>query len=150
MISMKYFAYGSNMDGRRMKRRMQKIDLPFSEREHAGLRGYGLKFNKVTTNNPREGKANIEPNSNGAVEGVLYDVLDLSKFDEFEPGYYRDYLTVELDDGTKVSAATYVADPDKVREGLKPTKEYMSHLLAARSILSESYVKKLESFETLD
>ena len=138
------------MDPKRMKKR----NISFSQRIHAVLRGYILKFNKVATGNPKEGYANIVPDEKG-VEGALYDISDsdLSKLDRYEgcPTHYeRVEVKVQLDDGQEVEAVTYVAQPDKVREGLRPSRGYLDHLLAARDILSKSYYRKLESWETLD
>lgn len=148
---MKYFAYGSNMGPKRMKER----NMNFSQRIHAVLSGYILKFNKVATGNPKEGYANIVPDEKGVVEGALYYISDsdLSKLDRYEgyPTHYeRVKVKVQLDDGREVEAVTYVAQPDKVREGLRPSRGYLDHLLAARDILPKSYYRKLESWETLD
>jgi cation transport regulator ChaC len=148
---MKYFAYGSNMDQKRMKKR----GVRFSERVHAILKGYSLKFNKITSDNPKKGYANIVPDKNGIVEGVLYEIVDsdLSKLDSCE-GYPQHYkrvnVKVQLDDGKGIEAVTYIAQPDKVKEGLKPSKGYLAHLLAAKDLLSEQYYKKLEACETID
>lgn len=69
---MKYFAYGSNMNPERMKER----EINFSEREHAILKGWKLKFNKVALRNPNEGYANIEEDNESVVEGILYTIQD--------------------------------------------------------------------------
>ena len=148
---MKYFAYGSNMDTVRMVER----NIDFSQRIHAILKGYSLKFNKVAYDNPKEGKANIVPDEKGIVEGVLYDISesDLSNLDKYEgyPIHYdRIKVKVQLDDGQEVDAVTYIAQPDKVREGLMPSKDYLNRLLAAKDIISESYYRRLESLETMD
>lgn len=148
---MKYFAYGSNMDPNRMSER----DVHFSERRCAILKGYTLRFNKVASKNQREGKGNIIRKEGGIVEGVLYEMpdSDLTKLDLAEgyPDHY-DHLPVEveLEDGAKVQALTYVAQPNMIREGLKPTREYLNHYLVAQGILSESYLQKLRSIETLN
>lgn len=148
---MKYFAYGSNMDPERMRER--KIN--FSQRVHAALKGYTLRFNKAASRNPKEGYANIVPVDNGIVEGALYDISnpDITKLDRHEgyPDHYdRIHVMVQLDDGQKVEAITYIAQSDKVREGLKPSRNYLNHLLAAKDILSKSYYEKLESWEALE
>lgn len=148
---MYYFAYGSNMNPDRMKER--KVN--YFQRKHAVLIGHRLEFNKVASRNPKEGYANIVPDKNGFVEGVLYDILDsdLLKLDEHEgyPNHYdRIILPVLTDNGQDIEAVTYIAQPDKIRKGLKPGKDYLGHLLAARDILSESYYKDMETIETLD
>jgi len=155
---MNYFAYGSNMDVLRMKERMKKHYPPFHNRCAAHLRGYRLEFNKVAKDNLREGKANIVPDDSGLVEGALYniDMTSLSTLDEKE-GYPEHYLKIPIkvtlpSDGQEVCAITYIANPGKIRDsdGLKPTKEYMTHLLAGKDILSKSYFEWLQSIQTLD
>ena len=104
-MKLKYFAYGSNMDPERMRRR----GIKFSRREHAVLEGFRLEFNKVSSRNPREGYANIVKDPEGIVEGILYEIeeSDLSKLDKFEgyPLHYRrTRIYVKLDNGDKVEA----------------------------------------------
>lgn len=129
--------------------------MGFSQRVHAIVKSHSLKFNKVASRNRKEGYANIVPDEEGVVEGVLYDMLDseLSKLDKYEgyPDHYdRVKMWVQLDDGQEVEAFVYVAQPHKVKEGLKPSREYLDHLLTARDIVSESYHRRLASWETLD
>jgi gamma-glutamylcyclotransferase len=148
---MKYFAYGSNMDAERMRER----DIRFSQRTHGILKGYRLEFNKIASRNPQEGYANVVKFENGIVEGVIYEIpdSDLSKLDRFEgyPDHYdRLMIKVQLDDGQKLEAIIYIAQPDKIAEGLKPSRDYLDHLLAAKDILSESYRRKLEAWQPLD
>jgi len=148
---MKYFAYGSNMDPNRMKER----GINFSKREHAILEGWKLEFNKVSFKNPKEGYANIVMNENSVVEGVLYEIpdSDLKTLDRYEgyPSHYgRIKIIVIMNNGEKVEAVTYVAKPDKVKDGLKPSREYLSHLLKGCDLLSEEYCNKLRRLERLD
>jgi gamma-glutamylcyclotransferase len=148
---MEYFAYGSNMDSERMKAR----SVSFFQRTHAILKGYRLEFNKVASRNSQEGYANVVKFENGIVEGVLYEIpdSDLPKLDAHE-GYPEHYdrikVKVTLNDGQEVEAVAYVAQPNKVRDGLKPSMDYLNHLLAARDLLSESYRRKLEAWQPLD
>ena len=148
---MKYFAYGSNMDPERMRKR----GINFSKREHAILEGWRLAFNKIATRNPKEGFANIVKNEKCFVEGILYTIpeSDIEKLDRYEgyPNHYeRIKVRVRLNRGEEVEATTYVAKFDKVREGLKPSKEYLKHLLKGCDLLSEEYCERLRRWETLD
>jgi len=151
---MNYFAYGSNMDVRRMKER--KITFSDAERRAAHLSGYHLEFNKVANDNPLEGYANIVPDNDGLVEGVLYDIdaASLPILDDKEK-YPKHYLKIPIkvllpSDGQEVCAITYIANPDKIRSGLKPTKEYLGHLLEGKDILSEGCFNWLKRTDTLD
>lgn len=148
---MRYFAYGSNMNPERMIER----GVSFTSRERAVLKGWRLKFNKVSSINAREGYANIERDDNSVVEGILYTIedKDIEKLDTFE-GYPKHYnrvvLKVKKDNGEEVEALVYIANPDKVKDGLKPSKEYLNHLLRGCDLLSENYCNMLRNWETLD
>ena len=146
-----YFAYGSNMNPARLRGRC----VSFRSHMHAVLKGYGLRFNKVAKDDPRAGYANVVPEPNGAVEGVLYELSDggIERLDHCEgcPCHYRRMsIEVELDDGRAVNALIYVAQPGMIRDGLKPKKEYLAHLLAAQDLLSQAYRAKLAETDTLD
>ena len=147
---MRYFAYGSNMDPDHMRIR----GVMFSKREHAFLDGWRLVFNK-TSCRPGEGYANIEKDIDSTVEGILYEIedADIGKLDEYEDypeDYDRIYLKVRLDDGAVIEAFAYIAQPDRVKDGLRPTREYLSHLLKGCDLLSEQYCLMLMSQEACD
>lgn len=149
---MNYFAYGSNIS----KQRMEGRSITFSERCSAHLLGYRLEFNKVAQSNPKEGKANIVVDDRGLVEGALYDidVTSLPALDRCE-GYPEHYLKIPIkvllpSDGKEVCAITYVANPSKIRDGLKPSKEYLNYLLEGEDILSVKYFNWLKETATLD
>ena len=148
---MRYFAYGSNMNPRRMRQR----GIRFSGRKRAILEGWRLEFNKVASRNPEEGYANIVEDEKGVVEGVLYEIPDpdiykLDKYEGYPDHYIRIGVTVKLENGREVEAVTYVARGDKVRSGLRPSREYIRHLLRGSDLLSEEYREKLKSWKTLD
>jgi gamma-glutamylcyclotransferase len=149
---MKYFAYGSNMDADRMK---QERGINFSKREHAILEGWKLVFNKIAYRNPNEGYANIEREKGSIVEGILYEIQesDLKLLDKYEhcPCHYnRLNVKVKLDSRDEVEAITYVANLNKVKRCLKPSKQYLSHLLKGCDLLSEEYCERLRKWQTLD
>ena len=151
--NMYYFAYGSNMDVKRLEERLGRA---VTVKAAGRLQRDALRFNKVASGNPREGYANIVEGLGEEVWGVVYEVTeeDLEQLNVYEGvaggHYYRKKVSVELEDGTVVEAVTYVAFPERVEEGLKPRREYLEHLLAARDILPDWYVRRLEETETLD
>jgi len=149
-MKLKYFAYGSNMNPKRMNQR----GIEFLKREHATLSGWRLEFNKIASRNPNEGYANIIQDEKSVAEGIIYEIQksDIEKLDNYEgyPNHYnRTEVMVKLDDGQEVEAITYIAQPNKIRSGLKPSKEYIGHLLKGCDILSEEYFEKLNRWETL-
>jgi gamma-glutamylcyclotransferase (GGCT)/AIG2-like uncharacterized protein YtfP len=102
-----------------------------------------------------EGYANIEPDKNDIVEGILYEISDsdLKKLDKYEgyPDHYKKInLKVEIDTVKEVKVITYIANSCKIRNGLKPNREYLGHLLKGCDLLSESYCERLRKWETLD
>ncbi|MCX8189580.1 MAG: gamma-glutamylcyclotransferase, partial [Nitrososphaeria archaeon] len=54
-----------------------------------------------------------------------------------------------LDSGEQLEAVTYVANPRKIKDGLKPSREYLNHLLKGCDLLSKEYCEKLRLQETL-
>lgn len=146
---MYYFAYGSNMDESRMKNR----GVDFLSREFAILKGYKLLFNKKATAG-NFSFANIEVDENNIVEGILYKVSaeGMTKLDKHE-GYPNNYYktNVEVIKGNEsVSAIVYIANDDKIVEGLLPKKEYLSHILKGKDLLSAAYFQRLLNIKTLD
>lgn len=141
---MKYFAYGSNMDISRMIDRGVK----FSSREYARLNGYRLVFNKKAQKG-NFSYANIDISESDFVEGVLYDVeMDgIKQLDTFE-GYPKHYTRINVividKNDNKIESIAYIANSDKICEGLYPTSEYINHLLQGKDILSESYINSIK------
>lgn len=148
-----YFAYGSNMNPERMRKRIGE----WSIRVPARLEGWRLVFNKIASRNPCEGYANIVPAENSRVEGCLYLLPEtsLQKLDRCEgvvDGHYerRKVMVQRVDTGELIEAITYVACAGWIKDDLKPTRDYLRHLLAGADCLSEGYLRFLESIETLD
>lgn len=149
-MTMKYFAYGSNMNKDRMKER--KIN--FTSRQFAKLFGYKLVFNKKA----KDGEfayANIIASENDCVEGAVYEFpeSDITLLDQKE-GYplHYDKTIVKLIDnsGNQIEAITYVAQANKIKQGLLPQKKYLNHLLAGQDILSKEYFDQLTQTKTCD
>ncbi len=147
---MLYFAYGSNMNQDRMKKR----GADFSCARKALLKDYQLKFNKVSTKNNDEGFANIITTDGSMVEGVLYQLddeslLKLDKFENYPISYKREIVKVEIEDAILLEATTYIANSGHVSENLLPNSSYLSHLLAAKNYLSREYYEFLLNHPTL-
>jgi len=141
MITLKYFAYGSNMS----KSRMIKRGLPISNRQTGILEDYKFIINKKSYKNPNIGFANIIPSNKDVVEGILYDVTeeDIKKLDKFE-GYPKHYdkkiLTIKLSTGDLTHAIVYVAKDDWVSETtLNSTIDYKNFILEGVNFLSAKY-----------
>jgi gamma-glutamylcyclotransferase (GGCT)/AIG2-like uncharacterized protein YtfP len=100
------------------------------------------------------GFANINEDADGVVEGILYEIADgdLPRLDESEryPDHYdRIDVTVEGDAGRQRCFA-YRAQPDKVCAGLKPSRNYLNHILAAGDFLSRQYHEALDKSQAYE
>lgn len=137
---MKYFAYGSNMYSLEIK-----VTLG-SKPKSSGitkLTGYKFAYNKESTRD-HSGKANIYPQSDEYVYGVLYEVTaeQMSEIDKKEGGYKRLEISLLLGD-KKVKAITYSAKPERINNNIHPTDEYRSKIAkgATENNLPVSYIK---------
>ena len=134
-----YFAYGSNMNLDQMLDRKAY----FTRRIKAWVGGYRLVFNKIASNEPGYGKANIVADSSFDVMGILYEVQesDLSMLDRFEGvvgnHYERKEMQVQTKEFGEVTAVVYLAHPSKIQNGLLPTDVYAANFYAGLDILGE-------------
>jgi gamma-glutamylcyclotransferase (GGCT)/AIG2-like uncharacterized protein YtfP len=134
-----YFAYGSNMDVSRMLDRKAY----FTQRKWGVVHGHRLVFNKISDDYPGYGFANIVPEHGFDAMGVLYEVNadGLAQLDRYEGvrggHYFRTQMMVSRGDGTSVNAIVYLANPNKVKDGLLPTDSYMDRLYKGIDILGE-------------
>ncbi len=132
--------------------RMEERGVEFYSYRRGILKNHRLVFNKLCRlYEGGYGCANVEPSKGDAVEGVLYEVdLEqaipvLDRYEGYPNHYLREVKEIETPEGEKVEAVVYVAHPSKVREGLKPSPDYLNHLLEAcrLGLLSEGYCQKL-------
>ncbi|HLG45691.1 MAG TPA: gamma-glutamylcyclotransferase family protein [Reyranella sp.] len=151
-----YFAYGSNMNPARLAdQRLKERAVQMGPRIGGRLDGWRLAFNKIARAPEGAAAGNIVEAPGEVVHGTLNQMPDagLAVLDIWEGvagGHYRRQTVrvVRVDTGEAVEAVTYVAL--KVGEGLKPTREYLSHLLAGRDLLPAEYWERLQKTETLD
>ena len=145
-----YFAYGSNMhhSAFRERRGMQP-----TEWRVARVRGYRLRFNLEGRPSGKAAPANICPDPNGEMWGVLYRITrrELLRLDSTEgvPGrHYRHVLVPAEDtDGNIVTAVAYMA-PGLEADRL-PSFRYISLLRegARAHGLPEAWVEYLDSVQ---
>lgn len=143
-----YFAYGSNMDFERLKER----EIFFEFLGKATLHNFELCFNKIASIKNGAGYANIIDKVGGSVEGLLFNIENIATLDGYEgyPFHYEKYkLFVTLNE-KNIEAVVYIANPEKTKQNLKPTKEYLNRLLTAKEYLSAEYYEQLQRTETID
>lgn len=149
--SVSYFAYGSSMSSPELRKRLRWADKEETQfradtkPRRAVLEHYRLEFNKPEGTHSSQGRANIVPDSNGTVEGVVYQLKKsaVEFLDKYEVGYVRQSLAVKVD-GKDVKAELYVAE--STRPGLKPDDKYLDVLLdgAREHQLGDTYIRRLE------
>jgi len=88
------------------------------------------------------------------VEGIIYKINEecrdeLDYWEGYPDNYQRPDMLVESDNG-ELNCVVYIANPTKVKEGLKPTKKYLSLLLEGRDFLSPKYISFLEKVTTIE
>jgi cation transport regulator ChaC len=145
-----YLAYGSNMhhSAFRERRRMQPIEWRIGR-----IKGYRLRFNLEGRPKGRAAPANICPDPDGEVWGVLYKITqrDLVRLDATEgvPGrnYRHVWVPAEDPDGNIVTAVVYMAR-GKETDGT-PSLRYISLLRdgARAHGLPEDWVRFLDSVQ---
>ena len=151
-----YFAYGSNMNPARLAdQRLKERAVQMGPRVGGRLDGWRLVFNKVARSPAGAAAGNIVEAPGEVVHGTLNQMPDagLAVLDIWEGvagGHYerRTVPVVRADTGETVEAVTYIAL--KLAEGLRPTREYLGHLLAGKDLLPAAYWEKLKETPTLD
>ncbi len=146
-----YFAYGSNMNTERVHER----GLAISNVQSGRLSGFRLKFNKRSRIPPPSGRANIVQEDSSEVFGVLYrlgsesEIVKMDRFEHAPIDYRRLIVEVQTETGP-IPSWTYIANPRAIDDSLQPTRSYLNHLLAGRSMLPDHYVAQLETVSCID
>lgn len=144
-----YFAFGSNMRTSRMEERIRGgiFRAPIVARLHH----YRLEFSK------RPGYASVHRTPDAVVYGLAYamDEVAFGELDKcegcfsadtipdgMEPAwsghYFRMACTIQVlvdADWVTAPAVTYKAHAHMTNDGLRPTEEYLGHLLAGEDVL---------------
>jgi len=142
---MYYYAYGSNMDDKRMTER----GVNFLSKEKGTLKGYKFIINKKSQKNQNLGFANIIRDDNSEVEGIIYevnpeDILKLDKFEGAPKHYRRETYTID-----NKQCVIYIANNEWTSKNeLEATYEYKNHILEGKEYLSEKYYNKLLEIKT--
>src|SRR5580658_4704365 len=124
-----YFAYGSNMHDSafRVRRRMKPVEW-----RPGRIIGYRLRFNLEGRPKGKAAPANICPDADQEVWGVLYKITrrDMLRLDSTEGvpgrGYRPTWLTAVDMDGNPLTAIAYVATGKEI-DG-RPSHRYISLL----------------------
>jgi len=135
--------------------RLKPKGVALGRRIGGRLDGWRLTFDKVVRAPKGAGAGNIVVTAGGVVHGTLnelppagLEVLDI--WEGVAGGHYerRTVPVVRADTGDTIEAVTYVAL--LVGESLRPTRDYLGHLLAGRDLLPVDYWERLRVTLTLD
>lgn len=153
-MSLKYFAYGSNMCSVRLRAR-----VPCQFVTVARLTEYQLRFHKLSKKD-RSSKCNAFYTgvATDEVWGVVFDIpasmkANLDRIEGLGYGYEDASVAVTSKAGERMLARTYVADPKFIEEGLAPYTWYKAYVLAgaAEHGLNPDYVSRaIESVVATD
>jgi cation transport regulator ChaC len=145
-----YFAFGANMHDSAFRERRSMDPLEW----RAGrVGGYRLRFNLEGRPRGKAAPANISPDPDAEVWGVLYLITRTAMvhLDSTEgvPGRRYRHLWVEAEDidGNRISAFTYIAD-GKEKDG-RPSLRYITLLRdgARAHGLPDHYIRFLDAVE---
>lgn len=124
------------------------------------LSAWQLVFNKVPIDNGGQeklGLPNIEPtiDNAGMMHGELYAMDEkflpaLDKIFSCPDEYQRKVLRFHRHDFTMINGLTYVARPDKVATGLKPSKAIMKILRKTKKLFPMLYFSRMMNKPTCD
>ena len=154
MGTITYFAYGSNMSFKRLRKRVPSAE----PKERGVLRCHCLAFHKISRKDG-SGKCDIvSSKESDVVWGRLYYINGkeekrLDRHEGLGSGYDKKFVTVELDCGRTVCAMTYyVEDDTKKNPSLKPYTWYKKHVLvgAKEACLPPNYIKSIETIEAVE
>ncbi len=146
MITLNYFAYGSNMYAAQMKSRCPSAQFI----ARAKLQGYRLDFTRYSWKR-KGGVADIIIDVDNEVWGVLYkitDTKDWERLDKYEGVDNKVYKPIEVtvlnDNQEEIKAITYSV-VFKEQGPVTPSQEYMDIILkgAKEHNLPHSYSEKL-------
>jgi gamma-glutamylcyclotransferase (GGCT)/AIG2-like uncharacterized protein YtfP len=143
-----YFAYASNMEPRRFRRLCPDSTVVGPAR----LPGRRLAFSRYSRQR-RGGSADIVPDAEAEVWGVLYEVGDadldtLDRSEDVPAAYRREAVVVEDAEGRERQAVTYAAN----RTGdFLPHRDYLRVIVQGAEArgLPKGWVRHLEAMKTV-
>ncbi len=144
-----WFAYDEMMNPEVIKQAGLEYESAFS----VSLSAYRLVFNKIPLDNGGKenlGLPNITPTMDnlGMMEGVLYDLPEenLPKLDALyhhPEEYQRRKMRFTKHDFTFVNGFVYIAQKNRTKSGLLPSKDMLKVYKGCRKILTKLYLSKL-------
>jgi gamma-glutamylcyclotransferase (GGCT)/AIG2-like uncharacterized protein YtfP len=132
---------------------IKQAGLEYETAFSVSLSAYRLVFNKIPLDNGGKenlGLPNITPTMDnlGMMEGVLYEMPEenLPKLDALyhhPEEYQRRKMRFTKHDFTFVNGFVYIAQKDRTKSGLMPSKDMLKVYKGCRKILTKLYLSKL-------
>lgn len=150
---MKIFAYGSNMNMSRLKKRVPSATKVCN----ASLNGYAFAFNKKSKDGSVKGNIAQTNNADDKVWGVVFEIdeKEKEKLDDAEglgKGYNETMIDVLGTDGQSVKVQVYIADSGVTDSNLHPYDWYKEYVVsgAKENELPQGYINNLESSQATE
>jgi gamma-glutamylcyclotransferase (GGCT)/AIG2-like uncharacterized protein YtfP len=150
---MKIFAYGSNMNIGRLRKRVPSATKVCN----ASLDSYSFAFNKKSKDGSVKGNIVQTNNVDDKVWGVVFEIdeKEKEKLDDAEglgKGYNETMIDVLDTDGQLINAQVYIADSAAIDDTLHPYDWYKEYVVsgAKENVLPEGYISKLESSQAIE
>ncbi len=146
MLTVKYFAYGSNISYERLKSRVQFMTEPLKNGEPYVLNDYELVFN-AGIDFGLNCFANIMPRRGAKVEGILYTMTpaQFSQLDRYEMFYEKHYFII---DGETLGCVYIAKQASTCKIPKKPDLTYLNVIIdGCKEQGLETTYKKLVKFK---
>lgn len=150
---MKIFAYGSNMNIGRLRKRVPSATKVCN----ASLDGYSFAFNKKSKDGSVKGNIVKTNNADDKVWGVVFEIdeKEKDKLDDAEglgKGYNETIIDVLGTEGQLIKVQVYIADSDAIDNALHPYDWYKEYVVsgAKENELHEDYINTLDNFQATE
>jgi len=121
--------------------------VPWIKKQTAVLPDYRLDMNKRGVIYEGYAVANITPDSDAHVEGVVYTLTQdaLNQLSTFEIGYVlKDVTLIIPETGERVLASAFIATPEFIVEGVPPPSHYIQRIIdGGKGIFTKEYEEEL-------
>ena len=148
---MLYFAYGSNMSTKRLRKRIPTAKFVVV----SYLANHQINFHKAGKDGSAKCNALKTNDDTHFVIGVVFEIsasekIDLDRYEGLAYGYDEKIVTVVSTEGKSIEAVTYYATD--IDPALKPYHWYKEHVIrgAEEHKLPQDYIQIVSDIESID
>jgi virulence-associated protein VapD len=138
----------------------KELGFSYTTKYSVTLSAWKRVFNKVPVDNggdDRLGHANIEPTHDnlGMMIGMVYEMeeaklAELDRHYQYPDEYDRRILELTRHDFSQTKGYVYIAQKNKIKEDLKPSKEMMKKYRGAKKNFDMLHFSRLMNTPTID